>query len=123
LPFIPEDAAFEAEYEEYLSDLGEQDNYQIEAADALIPPHSLVEQREIGGDEIGGVSAWKQLSKMSSAAEAGLADGISDSESIGSINILGDETRSESDISEADSTDENTNNWAVSFLEFIKSVS
>ncbi|CEL63764.1 Striatin-interacting protein 1 homolog OS=Danio rerio GN=strip1 PE=1 SV=1 [Rhizoctonia solani AG-1 IB] len=112
LPFIPEDAAFEAEYEEYLSDLGEQDNYQIEAADALIPPHSLVEQREIGGDEIGGVSAWKQLSKMSSAAEAGLADGISDSESIGSINILGDETRSESDISEADSTDENTNNWA-----------
>ncbi|KAG8762882.1 Factor arrest protein 11 [Ceratobasidium sp. 423] len=112
LPFIPEDAAFEAEYEEYLSDLGEQDNYQTEAADALIPPHSIVEQRESGGDEIGGVSAWKQLSKMSSAAEAGLADGISDSESIGSINILGDETRSESDISEADSADENTNNWA-----------
>ncbi|ELU45442.1 DUF3402 domain-containing protein [Rhizoctonia solani AG-1 IA] len=112
LPFIPEDVAFEAEYEEYLSDLGEQDNYQTEAADALIPPHSLIEQREGGADEIGGVSAWKQLSKMSSAAEAGLADGISDSESIGSINILGDETRSESDISEADSADENTNNWA-----------
>ncbi|CAE6478754.1 unnamed protein product [Rhizoctonia solani] len=111
LPFIPEDAAFEAEYEEYLSDLGEQDNYQTEAADALVPAHSMVEQRE-GGDEIGGVSAWKQLSKISSAAEAGLADGISDSESIGSIHILGDETRSESDISEADSADENTNNWA-----------
>ncbi|QRW16449.1 hypothetical protein RhiXN_04450 [Rhizoctonia solani] len=98
--------------QQYLSDLGEQDNYQTEAADALIPPHSLIEQREGGADEIGGVSAWKQLSKMSSAAEAGLADGISDSESIGSINILGDETRSESDISEADSADENTNNWA-----------
>ncbi|CUA67731.1 Factor arrest protein 11 [Saccharomyces cerevisiae S288c] [Rhizoctonia solani] len=109
LPFIPEDAAFEAEYEEYLSDLGEHDNYQTEAADALIPPHSVVEQQG-GGDEIGGVSAWKQLSKISSAAEAGLADGISDSESIGSINILGDETRS--DISETESADENTNNWA-----------
>ncbi|KAF8760204.1 hypothetical protein RHS01_01502 [Rhizoctonia solani] len=111
-PLSPKMFAFEAEYEEYLSDLGEQDNYQTEAADALIPPHSLIEQREGGADEIGGVSAWKQLSKMSSAAEAGLADGISDSESIGSINILGDETRSESDISEADSADENTNNWA-----------
>lgn len=115
LPFIPEDAAFEAEYEEYLSDLGEQDNYQAEAADALLQPHVIVEQREGGGvGDSAGESAWRQLSKMSSAAGAGLADGISDSESIGSINILGDETKSEGDSSEAGSSeaDENTNNWA-----------
>ncbi|QRV73145.1 striatin-interacting protein 1 [Ceratobasidium sp. AG-Ba] len=108
LPFIPEDAAFEAEYEEYLSDLGERDNYQAEAADALFQSVSAGgparEEHVVAGD--GGESAWRQLSKISSE----LADGISDSESIGSINILGDESRSDS--SDASSVDENHNNWA-----------
>lgn len=107
LPFIPEDAAFEAEYEEYLSDLGERDDYQAEAADALFAPvagggPAIAREENAGGGE--GESAWRQLSKMSS----GLADGISDSESIGSINILGDESKSE-----AGSEDENLNNWEV----------
>jgi hypothetical protein len=109
LPFIPEDAAFEAEYEEYLSDLGERDDYQAEAADALfqpLPGVGMGREENVGVGE-GGESAWRQLSKMSS----GLADGISDSESIGSINILGDESRSEG--SEAGSLDENLNNWEV----------
>ncbi|KAG9092878.1 Factor arrest protein 11 [Ceratobasidium sp. UAMH 11750] len=109
LPFIPEDAAFEAEYEEYLSDLGERDDYQAEAADALFQPIAAggpAREENVGGTGEG-ESAWRQLSKMSSE----LADGISDSESIGSINILGDESRSDS--SDASSVDENHNNWAV----------
>ncbi|KAG8721177.1 Factor arrest protein 11 [Ceratobasidium sp. 394] len=108
LPFIPEDAAFEAEYEEYLSDLGERDDYQAEAADALFQPIAAggpAREENVGGTGEG-ESAWRQLSKMSSE----LADGISDSESIGSINILGDESRSDS--SDASSVDENHNNWA-----------
>ncbi|KAG8680767.1 Factor arrest protein 11 [Ceratobasidium sp. 395] len=108
LPFIPEDAAFEAEYEEYLSDLGERDDYQAEAADALFQPVAAggpAREENVGGTGEG-ESAWRQLSKMSSD----LADGISDSESIGSINILGDESRSDS--TDAGSMDENLNNWA-----------
>ncbi|KAI0306907.1 N1221-domain-containing protein [Multifurca ochricompacta] len=91
LPYITEDIAFEEEYEEYLSDLG--------WSDGPSQAHGTESQS-------GGTSAWHRLPDLASE----LADGISDSESIGSIGELGDESR---DIGRegAEIADENLNNW------------
>ncbi|TFK55880.1 hypothetical protein OE88DRAFT_1652388 [Heliocybe sulcata] len=91
LPYIPEDIAFEEEYEEYLSDLGWSDSTAGTTGDASL---------------FGGTSAWHRLPEFVSE----IADGISDSESIVSIGELGDEARL--DVGrDSDIPDENVNNW------------
>jgi len=93
LPYIPEDIAFEDEYEEYLHDLGLSDDH---------PGLS-------GSPSSQGLSAWQRLS-MFTPADIG-TDTISDSESIVSIGELGPEQRSE-DAALA-GHDENVNDWEV----------
>ncbi|KAI9508666.1 hypothetical protein F5148DRAFT_1352615 [Russula earlei] len=90
LPYITEDIAFEEEYEEYLSDLGWSDG----------PSHGHGVEGQSGG-----TSRWHRLPDLASE----IADGISDSESIVSIE-LGDESR---DIGRdgGEIADENLNNW------------
>ncbi|KAF8592589.1 hypothetical protein K439DRAFT_1625938 [Ramaria rubella] len=90
LPYIPEDIAFEEEYEEYLHDLGLSDEH---------PGFT-------GSPSSQGLSAWQRLS-MFTPADIG-ADGISDSESIAPIGELGPEQRLEDGHG---ATDENINNW------------
>ncbi|KAF9008756.1 hypothetical protein BDQ17DRAFT_1388492 [Cyathus striatus] len=89
LPYIPEDIAFEEEYEEYLSDLGWSDGEHVEGAQNT------------------GTSAWHRLPEYASE----MADGISDSESIVSIGDLGDDARLDAGRDEHDVVDENLNNW------------
>ena len=90
LPYIPEDIAFEEEYEEYLSDLGFAD-----------------EQTSSEGG--GGGSAWSRLPTLA----AQMTEGISDSESIGSIGDLGDDSRLDPSRDDQELVDENVNNWEV----------
>ncbi|KDR83412.1 hypothetical protein GALMADRAFT_235517 [Galerina marginata CBS 339.88] len=92
LPFIPEDIAFEEEYEEYLSDLGWSDEQTSSALDNLT---------------FEGTSAWHRLPNFVSE----MADGISDSESVVSIGDLGDETRLDPTRDDREVVDENVNNW------------
>lgn len=94
LPFIPEDIAFEEEYEEYLSDLGWSDD-QSSADSSMFT---------------GGTSAWHRLPNFVSE----MTEGISDSESVVTIEDLGDEGRL--DAGRDDVVDENVNNWEVSRL-------
>jgi hypothetical protein len=98
LPYITEDIAFEEEYEEYLSDLGWSDEPTTTAVHDNQPfnPHS----------------AWHRLQVPAFASD--IADGISDSESMGSIGDLGDEVRLEADRDDRDLPNENMNNWEVS---------
>jgi len=94
MPYIPEDIAFEEEYEEYLSDLGSHDTSGV-------------------NDPYGsrtGTSAWDRLATIGPE----IADGISDSESIGSIADLTDELRGDS--GERETPDENRNSWEVSLV-------
>lgn len=88
LPYIPEDIAFEEEYEEYLSDLGSS-----ESPDNPFKPNQPS-------------SAWQRLATLGPE----IADGISDSESIASIGDLGDDVRGDLQ-NEKDSLDENLNSW------------
>lgn len=90
LPFITEDIAFEEEYEEYLKDLGYSDE---QTGDIPL---------------FGGASAWSRL-----PFETDIADGISDSESVGTIGELGDDSRLDSSRDDRDVVDENRNNWEV----------
>ncbi|KAF8528832.1 hypothetical protein BU17DRAFT_36782 [Hysterangium stoloniferum] len=90
LPYIPEDIAFEEEYEEYLHDLGLSDEHP----------------GPTGSPSSQGLSAWQRLS-MFTPADIG-AEGISDSESIASIEELGPEQRLEDGQNAAD---ENVNDW------------
>jgi len=102
LPYIPEDIAFEEEYEEYLSDLGwsdEQSSHHSSSAD-----HFQL--------KTGGTSAWHQLPTFVSE----MADGISDSESVVSIGELGDENRLDPTRDDREVVDENVNNWEVSYI-------
>ncbi|KAH7105672.1 hypothetical protein BKA62DRAFT_690518 [Auriculariales sp. MPI-PUGE-AT-0066] len=90
LPYIPEDIAFEEEYEEYLSDIGPSD---AGSADAYANrPHSG--------------SAWDRLAMIGPE----IADGISDSESIGSIADFADDMRAEV-AADKETVDENRNSW------------
>ncbi|KAJ3516201.1 hypothetical protein NLJ89_g1274 [Agrocybe chaxingu] len=92
LPYIPEDIAFEEEYEEYLSDLGWSDEHS-----------STTDQSLFGG----GTSAWHRLPTFVSE----MTDGISDSESVVSIGDLGDENRLDPSRDDREGVDENVNNW------------
>ena len=94
LPYIAEDIAFEEEYEEYLSDMG----WNIE---------QIGETQGSGG----GTSAWHRLPELVSE----MTEGISDSESIGSIGDLGDDARHDPN---RDEKDENLTNWEVRFKIF-----
>ncbi|KJA24554.1 hypothetical protein HYPSUDRAFT_136073 [Hypholoma sublateritium FD-334 SS-4] len=89
LPFIPEDIAFEEEYEEYLSDLGWADD-QISADNSMFT---------------GGTSAWHRLPNFVSE----MTESISDSESVVTIEDLGDEGHL--DPGHIKVVDENVNNW------------
>ena len=95
LPYIPEDIAFEEEYEDYLSDLGWSE--QQSSSDNSVS----------GGV---GTSAWHRLPSFASE----IADGISDSESVVSIGDLGDENRIDPTRDDREVVDENVNNWEVS---------
>jgi len=97
LPFIPEDIAFEEEYEEYLSDLGMSD----EGYSADAPLFGGV--NAAAGTGGAGTSAWSRLPEFVSE----VADGISDSESIVSIGELGEDGR----LDASNDEDENQNNW------------
>jgi hypothetical protein len=99
LPYTAEDIAFEEEYEEYLSDLGEH-------------PTS----GDDGFYAASGLSAWQRLSN-SFGSEIG--DGISDSESVVSIGDLGGEVR---DGERGDVEDENKNNWEVRTFSFLSTI-
>jgi hypothetical protein len=96
LPFIAEDIAFEEEYEEYLSDLG------IGEQTWAIGHHSAT----------GGTSAWHRLPELA----VGLADGISDSESVVSIGEIGDDARLDVPSEGPLDADDNVNNWEVRFI-------
>ncbi|KAJ3572645.1 hypothetical protein NP233_g2951 [Leucocoprinus birnbaumii] len=86
LPYITEDIAFEEEYEEYLKDLGYTDD---QTGDMPLPE---------------GTSAWSRLPYTD------IADGISDSESVGTIEEL-DEPRLDISRDDGSIVDENRNNW------------
>lgn len=92
LPYIPEDIAFEEEYEDYLSDLGWAEQ-----------PSSF--DKPVSGGV--GASAWHRLPDFASE----IADGISDGESVVSIGDLGDENRLDSARDDREVVDENVNNW------------
>jgi hypothetical protein len=102
LPYIPEDIAFEEEYEEYLSDLG------------LSDPSYVPDPATGGSPRTSGLSAWQRLADFA----GDVADGISDSESIVSIGELADESRGDNAQGDSDSdsssVDENLNNWEAS---------
>jgi hypothetical protein len=93
LPYIPEDIAFEEEYEEFLSDLGQQD--------------------QESGDQPLFENAWQRLPQYASE----IADGISDSESVVSIGELGDEAHL-SIGREEEIINENLNNWEVGLFQY-----
>lgn len=107
-PYIPEDIAFEEEYEDYLSEVGEGDTSVGSLGDVVGPPVST--GAAPSNEERG--SAWRRLADF--AGEVG--DGISDSESIVSIGDLGDESKYEPPA------DENLNNWEVRSLSTLLSI-
>jgi len=88
IAYIPEDIAFEEEYEEYLSDLGMTDD----------------SWRRDGAAFSGHGKAWAKLENLPN-----IADNISDSESVMSIGDLGEENR----FDEKETRDENRNDWEV----------
>jgi hypothetical protein len=101
-PYIPEDIAFEEEYEDYLHDLNQDDPSQgLDPPIAGFWPHD-------GAARLS--SAWQQ--RIEDFA-GNVGDGISDSESIVSIGELGDEARNDGSLSDSDAMDENLNNWEV----------
>ncbi len=89
LPYIPEDIAFEDEYEDYLSHLGLSDE------------HLLV--------DTSGSNAWTQLPTFVSQ----MTEEISDNESVVSIGDLGDENRLDPTRDDREVENENVNNWEV----------
>jgi hypothetical protein len=95
LPYIPEDIAFEDEYEDYLSHLGLSDESSSET--------SLYGKGDTGGN------AWTRLPTFVSQ----MAEGISDSESVVSIGDLGDENRLDPTRDDREVENENVNNWEV----------
>ncbi|KZS97748.1 hypothetical protein SISNIDRAFT_423128 [Sistotremastrum niveocremeum HHB9708] len=96
LKYIPEDIAFEEEYEEWLSDLGifdGQTGSRDHASANNVNPY--------------GSKAWSRFVELPN-----VADTISDSESVASIGDLGEEIRGEdSSDKDSDVVDENRNNW------------
>lgn len=103
VPYTSEDMGFEEEeYEDYLLDLNSDDQ-------PAEPPFPGFWSHE-GGGEL--ASAWHRIESLA----GGLADDISDSESVVSIGDLGEEVRNNGTASEGEgeSVDQNVNNWEVS---------
>jgi len=100
-PYIPEDIAFEEEYEDYLSDLIGDDPSRAEG-----PDPSLIGFRPLDGPTDLS-SAWQRIEDFA----GNIADGISDSESIVSIGEIGDEGRNGLGAPDSEAIDENLNNW------------
>lgn len=100
VPYTTEDLGFEEDYEDYLLDLDQ----------AGEPPFPGAWSQE-GGGEL--ANAWHRIEHFA----GGLADDISDSESVVSIGDLGEEVRNDGTVSESDGelVDQNVNNWEVSF--------
>lgn len=105
LPYIPEDIAFEEEYEDYLSDLGENSD-PSHGVDGGWEPFS---DNAVTSEDPKPSSAWQRIEDFAN----NISDNISDSESIVSIGELGDEGRND-ESTLGDSSDENLNNWEVS---------
>jgi hypothetical protein len=126
LPYTGEDMAFEEEYEgaktvyvaavysnqphiDYLSDLGEhpqEHHHQLSNIGFNLP----------GDSDVRGASAWHRLSSF----PTDITDGISDSESVGTIGDLGDDRGGDGSIADdASSVDENTNDWEVRKTNYI----
>jgi len=101
VPYTSEDMGFEEEYEDYLLDLNSDDQ-------ATEPPFPGFWSHE-GGGEL--ANAWHRIENLA----GGLADDISDSESVVSISDLGGEVRHNGASSESDGEpiDQNVNNWEV----------
>jgi len=99
VPYTSEDMGFEEEYEDYLLDLNSDDQ-------ATEPPFPGFWSHE-GGGEL--ANAWHRIENLA----GGLADDISDSESVVSISDLGGEVRHNGASSESDGEpiDQNVNNW------------
>lgn len=108
-PYIPEDIAFEEEYEEYLSDLNQDDQWRGDNLD--VPFAGFWPQDSVTRLS----SAWQRIEDFA----GDIGDGISDSESIVSIGELGEEVRNDGSLSDTESVDENLNNWEVSLLSSI----
>lgn len=96
LPYIPEDIAFEEEYEDYLSDMGLSDEFQ-----------SL--DTSLFGRNGNSTTAWSRLPTFVTE----MTEGISDSESVVSIGDL-EENRLDHTRDEREVENENVNNWEVS---------
>ncbi|KAF8311822.1 hypothetical protein DL93DRAFT_2156967 [Clavulina sp. PMI_390] len=100
VPYTTDDnIGFEEDYEDYLQDLSSEDLTGE-------PPFPGFWAHEGGGAL---ANAWHRVEHIAS----GLADDISDSESVVSIGDLGDEDRHDGTSSESDgeSVDQNVNNW------------
>lgn len=96
LPYIPEDIAFEDEYEDYLSHLGLSDEQTTSEASLFVKGSTSS-------------NAWTQLPTFVSQ----MTEGMSDSESVVSIGDLGDENRLDPTRDEREVENENVNNWEV----------
>jgi hypothetical protein len=99
LPYITEDIGFEEEYEEYLSDLSRDDRQ---------------EDTPLFDSNGAGTSAWSRLPEYAEH----VADGISDSESVVSIEELGEDARLDLSSNDHETMNENLNNWEVSICLF-----
>lgn len=101
--FVPyaEDLGYEEDYEDYLLDLNDDPNAVIE------PPFPGFWSQE--GSAAGLANAWRRVEDLA----GGLADDISDSESIVSIGELGEEVRNDGSSSGSEAGDSNVNNWEV----------
>ncbi|KAG8969854.1 Factor arrest protein 11, partial [Tulasnella sp. 427] len=98
LPYTGEDLAFEDEYEDYLSDIGEESHSQFDLG--FGPPGQQQDSR---------TSAWRQLASL----PTDITDAISDSESVVSIGDLGDVRGGDGSASDDgnSSGDEGANSW------------
>ncbi|KAG8889650.1 Factor arrest protein 11 [Tulasnella sp. 332] len=98
LPYTGEDIAFEDEYEDYLSDLGDEAHAEVDLGFGL--PGENVSRA---------TSAWRRLNSYPTE----ITDGISDSESVVSIGDLGDDRAGDGSQSDDSSSvsDDGANSW------------
>ncbi|KAG8956756.1 Factor arrest protein 11 [Tulasnella sp. 424] len=100
LPYTGEDLAFEDEYEDYLSDLGEESHGQLDLGFGQPGQNQEIRDR---------TSAWHKLASF----PTDITDAISDSESVVSIGDLGDVRGGDGSASDdgSSSGDEGANSW------------
>lgn len=108
IPYNTDEFGYEEDYEDYLLDLTQDDQNNE-------PPFPGFWSQDGSGAL---ANAWHRVENLAS----GLADDISDSESVVSIGDLGEEVRNDGSSSDADSEpDQNVNNWEVR-AEFVECV-